>query len=181
MADITGPQMSRRPGALSGARRETNAGVLMIFGAIGMLVGVVLPWGTGGEGFVVSGLTGDLGIYTLAIVIAAALSIALAVMAFRGAVVKASSRALGVLATVFCGFLCVLLPAGIVIAAGLGQGSPTAPGGTVTMGLGAWLIAVGVVAIATGVMLYCARGRRMRLALLVIPVLFVLLFAYELR
>ncbi len=153
----------------------------MIFGALCMLVGVVLPWGTNSDGFVVSGLSGDLGTYTVVVVVATATSIALAVITVRGAAVSASSRALGVLATLCCAFLCLFLPAGIVISAGLEQGSPTAPGGTVTMGLGAWSIAVGAVAIATGVMLFCARGRRMRLALLVIPALFALLFAYELQ
>ena len=125
MADVTRPQMSCRPGALTGAPRETIAAIVIVFGALCMVVGVVLPWGTNSQGFVVSGLTGDLGIYTLAIVIAATLSISLAVMAFRGEAVKASSRALGVLATLFCGFLCLLLPAGIGIAAGYQQGSPT--------------------------------------------------------
>ena len=153
----------------------------MIFGALCMAVGVGLPWGANSEGFVVSGLTGDLGIYTLAIVAAATLSIALAVMAFRGEAVTRLGRALGVLAMLFSGFLCLLLPAGIWIAIGLQQGSANDRGGIFTFGLGAWLVATGVVAVAVGVMLYCARGRRMRLALLVIPALFALLFAYELQ
>lgn len=181
MADVTRPQMNRRPSALRGVRRETIAGIVIVLGALCMVMGIGLPWGTSRGGLVVSGLTGDLGIYTLAIVIAATLSIALAVMAFRGEAVKASSRALGVLATLFCGFLCLLLPAGIDISAGILQGSPNGPWGVVTFGLGAWLIAAGVVAIAVGVMLYCARSRRMRLALLIIPALYAVLLAYELQ
>lgn len=169
-----------RPRALIGAGRQAPAGLLIVCGALLMVAAIALPWGTNG-GAVVSGLSADLSTYSAAIVILAIASVVLAVMAFRGDAVSVLGRSLGVVATLFCGFLCLLLPAGIDVASKFQEEAPTVSSGMVGFGVGTWLIAVGVVAIALGTMLCCPRSRRMRLALLVIPALFAVLFAVELQ